>query len=202
MRAAVLIEQKQPLIIEDVDIEEPKEGEVQVRITATGLCHSDLHNIKGDWQNNVPAILGHEGAGIVEAIGENVDHVKIGDSVIFSFRANCGHCANCTRGIPVLCNGHKAPRQLMNDGTARVSLRAQPLFVSCRLGTFAEKVVCAAEQAIPVTDKIPGPEDVDGHGIWKRAAAHRYSPDGGSLHGWQVGPRPYGLPPLCTRRDQ
>lgn len=155
MRAAVLLEQKKPLVIEEVDIDRPKTGEVQVRISATGLCHSDLHNIKGDWQNSVPAILGHEGAGIVEAVGEGVDHVKVGDNVIFSFRANCGHCANCTRGVPVLCNGHQAPRQLMNDGTARVSLRGQPLFVSCRLGTFAEKVVCAAEQAIPVTKEIP-----------------------------------------------
>lgn len=155
VKAAVLYEHNKPLVIESVDIEDPKEGEVQVRISATGICHSDLHNIKGHWQNALPAILGHEGAGIVEAVGSGVKQVKVGDRVIFSFRPNCGHCEHCVRGIPVLCNGHKAPRQLMHDGTARVRVRGQPLFVSSRLGTFAERVVCPEEQAVAIHHDIP-----------------------------------------------
>ena len=155
MKAAVLKETNTPLVVEEVDMEGPRRHEAQVRITATGICHSDLHNIKGEWDNRTPAILGHEGAGVVEAVGDGVDHVKPGDNVILSFRPNCGRCRNCARGIPVLCNGHDSPRQLMHDGTARVSLQGQPLFVSARLGTFAEQVVCPAEQAIPVTGDVP-----------------------------------------------
>ena len=155
MKAAVLLEQNTPLVVEDVDIEGPKAQEVQVRIGATGICHSDLHNIKGEWDNQTPVILGHEGAGVVEAVGPGVDHVKPGDNVILSFRANCGRCENCARGIPVLCNGHNSPRQMMHDGTARVSLKGQPLFISARLGTWAEQVVCPAEQAVPVPGDVP-----------------------------------------------
>ena len=155
MKAAILLEQNTPLVVEDVDIEGPKAQEVQVRIGATGICHSDLHNIKGEWDNQTPVILGHEGAGVVEAVGPGVSHVKPGDNVILSFRANCGRCENCVRGIPALCNGHNSPRQMMHDGTTRVSLNGQPLFISARLGTWAEQVVCPAEQAIPVTGDIP-----------------------------------------------
>lgn len=155
MKAAVLLKTNSPLVIESVDIEKPREQEVQIRITATGICHSDLHNIKGDWDNQVPVILGHEGAGIVEAVGDGVYHVEPGDNVILSFRANCGRCGNCVRGIPALCNGHNSPRQLMHDGSARVNLQGQPLFVSARLGTWAEQVVCPAEQVIPIKGDIP-----------------------------------------------
>ena len=155
MKAAVLLETNSPLVIESVDVEKPREQEVQIRITATGICHSDLHNIKGEWDNQVPVILGHEGAGIVEAVGDGVYHVEPGDNVILSFRANCGRCGNCVRGIPALCNGHNSPRQLMHDGSARVSLQGRPLFVSARLGTWAEQVVCPAEQVIPIKGDIP-----------------------------------------------
>lgn len=155
MKAAVLTGTNTPLVVEEVDIQGPGEREAQVRIGATGICHSDLHNIKGEWDNQTPAILGHEGAGVVEAVGEGVHHVKPGDNVILSFRPNCGRCKNCVRGIPSICNGHDSPRQLMHDGTARVSLKGQPLFVSARLGTWAEQVVCPAEQAIPVTGDVP-----------------------------------------------
>ncbi len=155
MKAAVLLETNSPLVIESVDVEKPREQEVQIRITATGICHSDLHNIKGEWDNQVPVILGHEGAGIVEAVGDGVYHVEPGDNVILSFRANCGRCGNCVRGIPALCNGHNSPRQLMHDGSARVTLQGRPLFVSARLGTWAEQVVCPAEQVIPIKGDIP-----------------------------------------------
>ena len=155
MKAAVLYQPNSPLVIEEVDIEGPKDGEVQVRITATGICHSDLHNIKGEWEPAFPAILGHEGTGIVEAVGGGVQNVRVGDRVILSFRPNCGRCANCVRGVPVICEGHKGSRKLMLDGTSRVSVRGKPLFVSTRLGTFAERVVCPEEQAIPIRQTIP-----------------------------------------------
>jgi S-(hydroxymethyl)glutathione dehydrogenase/alcohol dehydrogenase len=155
MKAAVIYKANSPLIIEDVDIEDPRAGEVQVRITAKGLCHSDLHNIKGEWEPAFPAILGHEGTGIVEAVGNGVRNVRVGDRVILSFRPNCGRCANCVRGVPVICDGSGGSRKLMMDGTSRVSVRGQALFVSARLGTFAERIVCPEEQAIPITQTIP-----------------------------------------------
>ncbi len=86
MKAAVLYQPNSPLVIEEVDIEGPKDGEVQVRITATGICHSDLHNIKGEWEPAFPAILGHEGTGVVEAVVVGVQNVRVGDRVILSFR--------------------------------------------------------------------------------------------------------------------
>jgi S-(hydroxymethyl)glutathione dehydrogenase/alcohol dehydrogenase len=155
MQAAVLHEPNTPLVIEDVDLEAPRAGEARVRITATGLCHTDLHGIRGHRAQSLPIILGHEGAGVVEAVGPSVADLRPGDHVIFSFRPNCGRCANCARGVTVLCSGRPADRQLMIDGTSRVSLRGQPLFVFARLGTFAEQVVVPAEQAIPVRQDVP-----------------------------------------------
>ena len=98
MKAAVLYQPNSPLVVEEVDIEGPKDGEVQVRITATGICHSDLHNIKGEWEPAFPAILGHEGTGIVEAVGSGVQNVRVGDRVILSFRLERGEAA---RGVVV-----------------------------------------------------------------------------------------------------
>lgn len=155
MKAAVLYELNAPLVIDDVELEEPRAGEARVRITATGVCHSDLHGIKGHRAQGLPAILGHEAAGVVEAVGPGVAEVQPGQHVILSFRPNCGRCPNCVRGVPVLCDGSPGSRQVMPDGTSRVSVRGRPLFVSARLGTFAERVVCPAEQAIPVRSDVP-----------------------------------------------
>jgi Zn-dependent alcohol dehydrogenase len=155
MKAAVLHGAKTPLEIETVELDGPKRGEVQVRVLATGICHSDLHHILGHREPAFPAILGHEGAGVVEAVGDGVRSVKVGDRVIFSFRPNCGRCAYCVSGTPVLCNGSPGSRRLMSDGTSRVRVGGVPAFVSSRLGTFAERVVCPEEQAIPVDGGIP-----------------------------------------------
>ena len=155
MRAAVLHQARTPLKIETVELDGPKRGEVQVRISATGICYSDFHNILGHRPPDFPAILGHEGAGMVEAVGEDVRRLKVGDRVILSFRPNCGGCSYCVTGIPVLCNGHPGSRKLMSDGTARVRLDGTPVFVASRLGTFAEHVVCPEDQAIPIECDIP-----------------------------------------------
>jgi Zn-dependent alcohol dehydrogenase len=122
---------------------------------ATGLCHSDLHYLEGHRDGPYPMVMGHEGAGIVEAVGPGVTEVGVGDHVVLSFRPNCGRCAHCLRGEPVICDGHSGPRQMMHDGTARASLRGEPLYVFTRLGTFAEAVVCPAEQAIPIRRDVP-----------------------------------------------
>src|SRR5689334_17931951 len=101
-RAAVLHEVGQPLVIEELELEEPHEGEVLVRVAAAGVCHSDLHYMKGEWAIPKPAVLGHEGSAIVERVGRGVTRVKPGDHCVLIFRPNCGVCYHCTIGRPAL----------------------------------------------------------------------------------------------------
>lgn len=119
--AAVLYEARQPLRIEDVQVLPPQKGEVTVRMKAAGVCHSDLHVMKGDLTMPMPIILGHEGAGVIEAVGEGVTSVAVGDPVILVWRGSCGKCEYCERGRPALCDMGTAMRftGLMPDGTTR-----------------------------------------------------------------------------------
>lgn len=119
--AAVLYEAGQPLAIEEVEVLPPQVGEVTVRMQAAGVCHSDLHVMKGDLPMPSPIILGHEGAGIIEAIGPGVTTVEPGDHVIPIWRASCGRCEYCLNGKPALCDMGTAMRftGLMPDGNTR-----------------------------------------------------------------------------------
>lgn len=119
--AAVLYEANQPLRIEDVLVLPPERGEVTVRMKAAGVCHSDLHVMKGELSMPMPIILGHEGAGIIEAVGEGVTSVAVGDPVILVWRGSCGKCEYCEGGRPALCDMGTAMRftGLMPDGTTR-----------------------------------------------------------------------------------
>jgi S-(hydroxymethyl)glutathione dehydrogenase/alcohol dehydrogenase len=155
MKAAVLNDYGQPLELEEVRIDPPKPGEVKIRIGATGVCHSDYHVIKGEWKYGLPMILGHEAAGVVETVGQGVSGVKAGDHAVISFRPACGVCRLCAMGRSVLCEGHTGDRFKMYDGTARVHRNGQDLLVLARVGSFAEQVVVAAEQVIPVRDDVP-----------------------------------------------
>ena len=103
MKAAVLREAKQPLVIEEVQIEEPGPGQLLVKIAASGVCHSDLHFIDGLWPTPTPVILGHEAAGVVERVGDGVTYVEPGDHVVLLFIPFCGTCRDCTTGRPNLC---------------------------------------------------------------------------------------------------
>src|SRR2546425_1438229 len=155
MKAAVLTDYARPLDLEDVEIEPPRAGEVQVRIGATGVCHSDYHVIKGEWKYGFPLILGPGAAGVVEAIGPNVAGVTPGAHAVLSFRPACGVCRLCTMGRSVLCEGRPGDRFKMHDGTARVHRNGQDLLVLGRVGSFAEHVVVPAEQVIPVRHDVP-----------------------------------------------
>src|SRR5687768_8958503 len=119
MKAAVLYEPNTPLEVQEVELQGPRSGEVRVRVKATGVCHSDWHVINGDWTLPLPMVLGHEAAGVVDEVGPGVTTVKPGDHVIFSFRAQCGHCLYCSSGRSVLCDGYSSPRWGMLDGTQR-----------------------------------------------------------------------------------
>jgi S-(hydroxymethyl)glutathione dehydrogenase/alcohol dehydrogenase len=123
-----------------VDLDPPKVGEVLVRMKATGVCHSDLSMINGTIRAKLPSVLGHEGAGIVEQVGEAVTNVKPGDHVVLSFVPNCGHCYHCDRSEGYLCVKNKAHGGLL-DGTSRVKLKGKEIAVMSFLGNMAEYCV-------------------------------------------------------------
>ncbi|MGK2899077.1 MAG: Zn-dependent alcohol dehydrogenase [Burkholderiaceae bacterium] len=124
----------------DVELDPPKVGEVLVRMKATGICHSDLSMINGTLRAKLPSVLGHEGAGIVEQVGDAVTNVKPGDHVVLSFVPNCGHCYHCDRSEPFLCQKNK-PHGGLLDGTSRVRLNGQEIAVMSFLGNMAEYCV-------------------------------------------------------------
>ncbi|MCB1227218.1 MAG: Zn-dependent alcohol dehydrogenase [Verrucomicrobiales bacterium] len=138
--AAVLHELGQPLVVEEVEVLPPGPGEVRVRMKAAGVCHSDLHVMKGDLPLPCPIIPGHEGAGVVESVGEGVTTVAAGDSVIPIWRASCGRCEFCLNGKPALCDMGTAMRftGLMPDGQTRFrSAAGQPIRHYAGVSTFA-----------------------------------------------------------------
>ena len=154
-KAAVLYEPNTPMVIETLDLQEPQEGEVLVKIAAAGVCHSDFHIMKGEWTHPLPVVLGHEGAGVVERVGPGVTRMQTGQSVILNFRANCGTCHYCIIGRPVLCNGVDAPRNTMFDGTSRLSKNGQTIHHMARTSCFSEYTVVPESGAVPVRSDMP-----------------------------------------------
>ncbi len=143
-RAAVAFAANQPLQIVEVDVEAPKAGEVLVRIVASGVCHTDAFTLSGDDPEGIfPSILGHEGGGIVEAIGEGVTSVAVGDHVIPLYTAECRECKFCKSGKTNLCQAVRATqgKGLMPDGTSRFSYNGQPIYHYMGCSTFSEYTV-------------------------------------------------------------
>jgi len=143
-RAAVAFAANEPLQIVEVDVEPPKKGEVLVRIVATGVCHTDAFTLSGDDPEGIfPSILGHEGGGIVEAVGEGVTSLEIGDHVIPLYTAECRECKFCKSGKTNLCQAVRATqgKGLMPDGTTRFSYQGQPIYHYMGTSTFSEYTV-------------------------------------------------------------
>ncbi|NUB12998.1 S-(hydroxymethyl)glutathione dehydrogenase/class III alcohol dehydrogenase [Azospirillum brasilense] len=143
-RAAVAWEAKRPLEIEEVEVAAPKQGEVLVRIVATGVCHTDAYTLSGmDSEGVFPAILGHEGAGIVEEVGPGVTSVQVGDHVIPLYTPECGKCKFCLSGKTNLCQAIRATqgKGLMPDGTSRFTAKGQTVFHYMGTSTFSEYTV-------------------------------------------------------------
>ena len=155
VKAAVLYEANTPLVVEELDLDDPKEGEVLVRLSSAGVCHSDYHVMKGEWNPPLPMVLGHEAAGVVERVGPGVTMSKPGDHVILNFRPNCGWCKYCTVGRPVLCNGADMDRWAMFDGTVRLHKGNQDINHFARTASFSEYVVVPQSGAVPVRDDMP-----------------------------------------------
>ena len=145
-RAAVAFEAGKPLQIVELDLEGPKKGEVLVKITHTALCHTDAFTLSGEDPEGVfPAVLGHEGAGIVVEVGEGVTSVKPGDHVIPLYTAECGECLFCKSGKTNLCVSVRATqgKGVMPDGTTRFSYQGKPVYHYMGCSTFAEHTVVA-----------------------------------------------------------
>jgi S-(hydroxymethyl)glutathione dehydrogenase/alcohol dehydrogenase len=154
MKAAILIEPGKPLEIEDVVISKPRAHEVLIRTAACGLCHSDLHFIDGLYPHPLPAIPGHEAAGIVEAVGSEVRTVKVGDAVISCLSAFCGHCEFCVTGRMSLCLGadtrralDDAPRITRPDGTVVQQM--------LNLSAFAEMMLIHEHACVRIDPEMP-----------------------------------------------
>jgi Zn-dependent alcohol dehydrogenase len=159
IRAAVLHAYRQPLEVRELELDPPAAGEVLVRVAAAGVCHSDLHLADGHLgDGRHPIVLGHEGAGVVEAVGDGVAQVAVGDPVAFCFVPSCGACAPCTAGRRHLCEraGAAAWAGTLLDGTSRLRFPdGRPVqhfnFVSC----FAEHCVVPAASAVPIPAALP-----------------------------------------------
>ncbi len=144
IRAAVLEEFAKPLVVGEVDLAEPGPGEVLVRLVACGVCHTDVYTASGvDPSGYAPTVLGHEGAGVVERIGEGVSLVAAGDHVVTLFSPQCGECVHCTSPLTNLCLAIREQQNLghLPDGTTRLSRAGEPLRHFMGTSTFAEYTV-------------------------------------------------------------
>lgn len=155
IQAAVIERHGVPTVVETLALDDPRPGEVLVRMTASGVCHSDLHVRDGHWERPGPIVMGHEGAGVVEAVGDGVDASLVGRSVALSWYAPCLRCRECQRGRQWLCSGSPSLRHAQADGTTRLSRAdGSPILAYLSIGTMA------SAQVVPLTAAIPMPEGV------------------------------------------
>ena len=155
MKAAVLYEAGEPLVIEEVELDDPKDHEVLVKVGAAGICRSDRHFMHGDAPILLPAVLGHEGAGTVERVGPGVTSVKPGDQVIMSFVPSCGRCKSCLEGRGNVCDNHMATGPFMYDGTCRLHKGDQYIHHMGKVACFAEYSVVPEMGCVPVGGSLP-----------------------------------------------
>jgi S-(hydroxymethyl)glutathione dehydrogenase/alcohol dehydrogenase len=157
IHAAVLTQPNRRFPIERLDLSAPRAGEVLVKIAACGVCHSDWHVASGDTRHPMPCVAGHEGAGVVEAVGPGVTAVQVGDHVALSWSPDCGQCFYCLRGQPNLCDMYTEPiwNGVMLDGEPRLSWDGQPVYHYCGLAAFAEYVVVPQQTCVPIRKDVP-----------------------------------------------
>jgi S-(hydroxymethyl)glutathione dehydrogenase / alcohol dehydrogenase len=157
MRAALLEASGKPLTIaDDIDIEDPGPGEVAVRVSHCGLCHSDVSAMDGTFQPPTPIILGHEAAGVVSAVGAGVTRVAVGDHVMLTPAPPCGHCYWCLRGEHSICvNASAISSNTFPDGGTRLSRHGEVVYRGVGMGAFGEYVIIQESGAIAVPDDVP-----------------------------------------------
>jgi Zn-dependent alcohol dehydrogenase len=157
VRAAVLDRPRNPFTLETLDLADPRADEILVRIRAVGVCHSDWHLVTGDTPHPMPVVAGHEGAGMVEAVGDNVSHLKPGDLVALSWAPSCGVCYYCLHARPSLCQAYhdRIWAGTLLDGTTRLSRQGQPVHHYCSLAAFADYAVVPSASCIPMPTAVP-----------------------------------------------
>lgn len=153
-RAAVLHAYDQPLTIEEITLDDPGPGEVIVRLAACGVCHSDLHMIGGTFKTPLPVVLGHEGAGIVEAIGSGVRGVQPGDHVVLAWIPSCGRCRYCAAGRPALCSDRQGVERQGNPPRLH-TMDGEGIHQFLDTSAFAERVLVREEGVIPIPSDVP-----------------------------------------------
>ena len=153
MKAAVLRQVNEPLTIEELDIDRPMAQEVLLRTRASGVCHSDLHFVEGSYGHPLPVVLGHEAAGIVEAVGDQVTYVKPGDRVVTCLSVFCGHCQMCLAGRPVLCSRQGLTRA--DTEAPKLSASGERVHQFVRLSSFAEQMLVHQNAVVRVDDDTP-----------------------------------------------
>jgi NDMA-dependent alcohol dehydrogenase len=155
-RTAVIYSPGEPIRVEELELDSPKAHEVQVRMVAAGICHSDYHIITGELPSYLPLALGHEGAGIVEEVGPGVTNVKPGDHVVLSFIPSCGKCQYCIAGHSNLCNqGANILMGAQLDGTFRMHSQSTDIGQMCVISTFSERTVVPDISVVPIMDYYP-----------------------------------------------
>ncbi|MEG3595347.1 MAG: Zn-dependent alcohol dehydrogenase [Chloroflexota bacterium] len=154
IKGAVLYEYNQPVVVEDMELGSPQNGEVLVKMMASGVCHSDWHVVKGEWSNiPTPVILGHEGAGIIEEIGPGVTTLQPGDHVILSWMPSCGLCEACQIGRPNVCYNPPASTR-----TARTTSTNKDISFLSGLGTMSSHAIVTEEAAVSIDKTMPFPQ--------------------------------------------
>lgn len=155
MKAAVFRKVHEPLTIETVEVDEPRGREVLIKTAATGVCHSDLHVVDGlgRWSLDRPIVLGHEGAGVVEAVGADVTTVRPGDHVVGCLSGFCGSCAQCLSGHPNLCTGGLVQRP--DSARPRIAQRGQPFRQFTDVGSYAEYMLLHENSAVKIDPDLP-----------------------------------------------
>jgi len=151
MQAAVCYEFGKPLVVETVEIDPPQAGEVRVRMAACAICHSDVHEVRGEWGGTAPVVSGHEAAGVIESVGTGVTRVKPGDHVVVSLLRQCGECYYCTIGKPFRCE-----KSFPLDSESRLRNRdGVALRHGIRTAAFAEYAVVDQTQVVAIPKEIP-----------------------------------------------
>jgi S-(hydroxymethyl)glutathione dehydrogenase/alcohol dehydrogenase len=153
MKAALFRGINQPLTIEEIQVDAPARGEVLVKVAASGVCHSDVHFVDGLWPFPPPAVLGHEAAGIVEAVGDDVTYLKPGDHVISCLSVFCGTCEKCLTGHPNLCLSGGLVRPAGQP--PRLSQDGQPVNQFANLSSYAEKMLVSENALVKIADDVP-----------------------------------------------
>ncbi len=155
-KAVVCREISQPVVVEEIEVESPRRGEVMIRLAACGVCHSDYSVTTGTIPFPPPVVLGHEGAGIVIEVGEGVTEIAIGDAVVSSFVSMCGKCRYCQTGRPQLCDQAAKAAYTLPDGTVRTKdLQGKPLNIFSGCGVMAEVATLHTDNVVKIDRDIP-----------------------------------------------